>query len=173
MLYVVVNAATRRQQRVSVEPLEAGEGELLVTYAQLDAEPSAAVAAWNPDVGDHGDYVFFDAPTVPSTERVGGTQLEFRRKVGFSVESQLDQLQEHPDCPRNVAANIRTMFRWLASATVVRLDDAETISQTQMMAAIRANAGLMGLISVTPLTTEERDAYIAAVLTPWTDAEAV
>jgi hypothetical protein len=97
------------------------------------------------------------------------TQLEFSTRLGFQHEAWLDQLQEHPDCPRAIAANIRTMMRWLArpeEQSGVDPTDLRTQTLTGMTVQILTNPDLMALIGVTALTETEGAALAATMLDP-------
>jgi hypothetical protein len=170
MLYVVIDNASGAQQRVATAQLfQKDASEAVLTFPDLDAEPSPDVKVW-----DRATRTYIDAPNFNGgggpISRTRGTRLEFRRKVGFTRESQLHQLLRKSALPDATYGDLTTMLQWLNSATDVQLTDADTIVQANTLGAIYSNAGLMGLIGVTPMTTEEAAAYVAEILTPWDTA---
>lgn len=106
--------------------------------------------------------------TIPGTgaQEKALTKLEYATRITFAWESALDQLQEHPDCPRNIAADIRTMMRWLDRPDDVRPSDPRTQALTDNVLAIMSAAPLMGLIGRTALTPTEAATERARILDP-------
>jgi hypothetical protein len=94
------------------------------------------------------------------------TRLEFATRLGFTREALLDQLQEHASCPRAVAAQIRTMMRWLDRPEDVSVADLRTVALADAALGLLANSTLMGIIGATALTAPELTAALAALLDP-------
>ena len=94
------------------------------------------------------------------------TRLEFSTRLGFANEVLLDQLQEHASCPRGVAAQIRTMMRWLDRPEDVSVHDPRTSALAGAALDILATGALMTIIGATALTPSERDTALSALLDP-------
>lgn len=98
------------------------------------------------------------------------TKLEFSTRVGFEHEAALDQLQEHPECPRVVASQIRTLLRWMdrpEEQSGVSVADPRTQALTDMALGVLSHAGLMALIDRTAYTAGE----VLAMRATWLDPE--
>lgn len=170
-LYITVNNIEGHDDfgmrtRQSLEPLQPRDGEVLIVMDDLTEHPDGLGKVWNRQARAFEDA---NAPASPlPIERVTGSKIEFSKKVGFTRESMIHELIDHPDTPRKIKGKLRTAVAWLGRADGVTLTDDDTIAQTQLLASVFSNADLMALIDETPMTEQDAADYITAVLTPWT-----
>ena len=173
-LYITVNNIEGHDDfgmrtRQSLEPLEPRDGEALIVLPDVHEHPDGnGTQQW--DRATRAFVAIEAPPPPPPLQRVTGTKVEFSDRIGFARESILNELIEHPDTPRKVKADLRTMIAWLNRAdNGVTLTDPRTEWQVQTLASVFSNATLMALVDEPAMTEQEAAAYVAAVLTPWTE----
>lgn len=149
-LYIVVNS-DGTQQRVSTQPLVAGEGETLVVDATRDVEPSSATHLW-------------DAATRVYVEREDDSRFVFSRgdwmamRVGLDKEVALRAARLNESSPLSLRATIETLEAELERRAFVDVRHDSTVSAASNLAAI--------LVQIGAVAADQQATYAASLLAP-------
>ena len=154
MLYVIVDAATRVQQRVSTEPLEIANGaEALVELPGFDAEPNAS--AWQWDTATDA-YVPRSSPEPYARTRL--SRREFRARLGAACRVAINVRLITPAEDAGAAqliAQLQDMKDELLSVDVVDVEHPTTIGAVNALMALGFLSAELGAAALVPATVPE------------------
>ena len=156
MLYVIVDATTRVQQRVSTEQLViADDSEALVQIADLDAEPSSAEYFWNPATDAYEAQPSFNSGPY---ERTKLTRREFRARLGtacrIAINVRLNTPAENAGAAQLIA-QLQDMKDELLSVQEVDVEHPTTIGAVNALIALGYLSAELGAAALIPATVPE------------------
>lgn len=157
MLYVVVQTVTGAQNRAGVEPLEAGVGETLLTFAGLNADPSSDSHEWSRDLLAYVPRPGYESGPIARTKL---TVLEFIRRLSQEENAALNYMRLNPATPLATRAQLETLKEYRDNASSIDLEDADTVAGAGVAVDVLIASGLVLLA--------DRSTRIAAVLAPAT-----
>ncbi len=156
MLYVIVDALTGRQQRVSTEALAvANANEALVQVAGLNAEPSSAEKKW-----DAATRTYVNVPTYAggTYSRTKLSRREFRKRLGsacrVAINVRLNTPAENAGAAQ-IIAQLQDMKDELLSVNAVDVEHPTTIAAVNALVALGYLSAPLGAAALVPATVPE------------------
>ncbi|MGL4649665.1 MAG: hypothetical protein ACRC1H_09685 [Caldilineaceae bacterium] len=134
-LYVVVNA-DGTQQRVAPSPLELGNGNQVLVFNDLQAEPNADTHRWNPAL-----LAYELLPSAPEyvLSRTQLTKREFRARLGQPCRMAINARLITPPAnaqETDIVAGLQDLKDELLSVDAVDLTHPSTIGGVQFLVAL-------------------------------------
>lgn len=156
MLYVIVNTATGRQQRVSTEVLYvANDNETLVQVVGLNAEPSVEGFQWDAATRE---YVALPSYTGGTISRTKLSRREFRARLGsacrIAINVRLNTPAENTGAAQLIA-QLQDMKDELLSVDVVDITHPTTVGAVNALVALGYLTAPRGVAALVPATVQE------------------
>jgi hypothetical protein len=156
MLYVIVDATTRVQKRVSAEPLFLmSASEALIEIVELNAEPVASEFRWDTATDS---YVVQPSYNPGPYARTTLSRREFRARLGsacrVAINARLATPAENAGAVQLIA-QLQDMKDELLSVNAVDIEHPTTIAAVNALMALGYLSAQLGAAALVPATVPE------------------